>query len=155
MKTARFFKGLLIAVLILAAGTFLFFHRMYRNDLKALRAFIASYQAYDKAILAYGQGGRAEDLAQASANLRRLQALASMRISSLIRSDGELMDQAREIADLAGMEFEDYRSSSADPAAMAKKSEQGRPNRLNSERRQAAWDRFEDLAGRKGDDYER
>ena len=40
-------------------GSFLFFYRMYHDDIKALRSFMASYERYDQAIsdLSMGEGG--------------------------------------------------------------------------------------------------
>ena len=51
-------KWLLIFVLAVAAGVFLFFYRMYHDDIKALRGFMASYERYDQAIsgLSIGRG---------------------------------------------------------------------------------------------------
>ncbi len=55
-------KWLLIFVLAVAAGSSLFFYRMYHDDIKALRSFIASYERYDQAVsgLSIGEGGAIE-----------------------------------------------------------------------------------------------
>ena len=50
METSKKYVVLFAVALITIAGAFLFFHRLYNKDVKALTDFIASYKKLDKAI---------------------------------------------------------------------------------------------------------
>jgi hypothetical protein len=143
-----------ILVLALPAGALLFFHRMYGHDIKALKGFLASYENFDNAMPAVADNGFEGGLGRASKALSELQARASMRLSSLIRHDGELMSRARQVADLAQKEINAFgacedlsedRASAPALAANAKEISQG--CELLREQRKAAFARFEELAG--------
>ncbi|MBE3124390.1 MAG: hypothetical protein IMZ57_01880 [Acidobacteria bacterium] len=139
---------MLIVVLAASAGVFFFFYRMYHDDIKALRGFIASYERFDKAISDLSMSG-ADDIESKVGNaVIDLSAKAPLRLSSLIKNDAELMDQALEVADLSGKGLESLRaykraiqSKNSDLDVLAK--EYGD---LTSKRR-AAYARFQELSG--------
>ena len=148
MRIIRRYKWLLIVVLAVPTGVFFFFYRMYHNDIKALRGFIASYERFDKAISDLSMSG-ADDIESKVGNaVIDLSAKASLRLSSLIKNDAELMDQAIEVADLVRRELEDlrvYRSEirnkNADLDGLAEES------RILTGKRKAAYARFQELSG--------
>ena len=139
---------MLIVVLAVPTGVFFFFYRMYHDDIKALRGFIASYERFDKAISDLSMSG-ADDIESKVGNaVIDLSAKASLRLSSLIKNDAELMDQAIEVADLVRRELEDlrvYRSEirnkNADLDGLAEES------RILTGKRKAAYARFQELSG--------
>ncbi|MBE3110457.1 MAG: hypothetical protein IMZ46_08080 [Acidobacteria bacterium] len=139
---------MLIVVLAVPTGVFFFFYHMYHNDIKALRGFIASYERFDKAISDLSMS-KADDLeGQIGSAVSDIEAKASLRLSSLIKNDAELMDQAIEVADLARRELEGlrvYRSEiqnkNADLDGLAEES------RILTGRRKAAYARFQELSG--------
>jgi hypothetical protein len=151
VKAGRSRIWLLIAILAAAAGTLFVFFRMYQHDVKALKSFMASYRSFDRAASIpadKGLSSSAVDCARkAAADLR---VKASLRISSLIRHDAELMDAMHEIAGLAQAEIE--RLTSYDSAVRNGIPD---PEELAQERaalrgkRQAAYERFEELGGLK------
>jgi hypothetical protein len=106
------YKALLIIALILLAGIFFFFYRLYQNDVKALTNFLAAYQKFDQAVSNYStavfasnqDGASAADALEQKTDeaLAELNTRASVRISSLIKNDGELMRAALEIEELSG-----------------------------------------------------
>jgi tRNA A37 N6-isopentenylltransferase MiaA len=109
MEIIKKYKALLLIVLVVA-GIFLFFYRMYHNDVKALTDFSASYEKFDKAISDFSVS-KTDDLEnRASDALAELTTKAQFRISSLIKNDPQLMDQALEVADLSGKELETLRA---------------------------------------------
>ena len=131
---ARSLRWIAVLVLVAAAAILIFGLRMYRNDIKELKRFMAAYYRFDTAAAEEalrGQGGGSPDVRRA---LSELQAYAGMRLSSLIKNDGELMVRAREVAGLAQSEVE------------------GRSGRLSegsvklTEDRKAAFARFLELA---------
>ena len=126
----------IIIVLILAvpAGVLMCFYRMYHDDITALKRFMAAYDRFDRAVSLNGDSGRSEVSDKAGEAVIELQARASLRLSSLIKNDGELMKQAREAADLARRELESLGM-------------EGRS--LIHEKRIAAYDRFQELSGRR------
>jgi hypothetical protein len=150
MRIIRRYKWLLIFILIVAAsaGVFFFFYRMYHDDIKTLRGFIASYERFDKAISDLSMSG-ADDIESKVGNaVIDLSAKASLRLSSLIKNDAELMDQAIEVADFARRELEGlrvYRSEiqnkNADLDGLAEES------RILKGKRKAAYARFQELSG--------
>ena len=134
MKIAKPTKRLLVSILVVSAVVFLFFFRMYRDDIKTITGFMASYEQFDKAVSFYADKGRPDGLGKANEALIELQARASLRLSSLIKNDGELMDQAREVADLSRRELEGLKMED---------------HRLLHEKRIAAYARFQELSGRR------
>ena len=146
MENFKKYKVLLVLALVMIVGVFLFFSRMYHNDIKALEGFLASYETYDKAISDYSIGKTADLESKARDALIELNTKATFRLSSLIKNDAELMDQALEVADHSGKELESLRaykraiqSKSSDLDGLAK--EYGD---LTSKRR-AAYARFQGL----------
>jgi hypothetical protein len=146
-------KWLLIFILIVAAsaGVFFFFYRMYHDDIKELRGFIASYERFDKAISDLSMSG-ADDIESKAGNaVIDLSAKASLRLSSLIKNDAELMGQAIEVADLARKELEvlrvyrsEIQNKNADLNGLAEES------RILTGKRKAVYARFQELAGPRG-----
>lgn len=111
METIKKYKLLLIPILLVLAGIFFFFN-MYINDIKALKDFVISYEKFDKAISDFSVSKTDELEKKADDALVELNTKATLRISSLIKNDRELMDKAREVTNLSGKEFDclkDYR----------------------------------------------
>jgi hypothetical protein len=150
MKIIKKYRALLIIALVVVAGIFFFFYRFYHNDVKALADFSVSYEKFDKAISDFSIN-KTDDLeSKAGDTLIKLNAKATFRLSSLIKNDAKLMDQALEVADLSGKELESLRaykraiqSKNADLDGLAK--EYGD---LTSKRK-TAYARFQELSGLK------
>jgi hypothetical protein len=150
MKIIKKYRALLIIALVVVAGIFFFFYRFYHNDVKALADFSVSYEKFDKAISDFSIN-KTDDLeSKAGDTLIKLNAKATFRLSSLIKNDAKLMDQALEVADLSGKELESLRaykraiqSKNADLDGLAK--EYGD---LTSNRK-TAYARFQELSGLK------
>jgi hypothetical protein len=150
MKITNQCKRLLIFIPILAAlaGVFFFFYRMYHDDIKALKDFSASYERLDRAISDLSMR-KADDLeGQVGSAVSDIEAKASLRLSSLIKNDAELMDQALEVADLARRELEALRvfrseiqNKNADLDGLSEES------RILAGKRKAAYARFQELSG--------
>ncbi len=141
-------KWLLILVLAVAAGVFLFFYVMYRDDIGALRSFMASYERFDKAVSDLSVGGADDPEGTAGSAAADLASKASLRLSSLIKNDASLMSQAVEVADLARREIESLRAyrlgiknENADVDELAEAS------RALTDRRKEAYARFQELGG--------
>jgi hypothetical protein len=108
--------ALLLIALIAAAGVFFFFYRFYQHDMTALTEFTAAYENYDRAISDFSGPVLAANPAstpaadelerKADAALLELGAKASVRISSMIKNEKEIMSATLEIADLAGKELD-------------------------------------------------
>lgn len=110
MEIIKKYKVLLVLAPVAIVGVFLFFSRMYHNDITALEGFLASYETFDKAISDFSIS-KTDDLeSKAGDALIELNAKATFRLSSLIKNDAELMDQALEVADLSGKEIESFRA---------------------------------------------
>jgi hypothetical protein len=110
METIKKYRVLLILALVLIVGVFFFFYRMYHNDIKALEGFVTSYEKFDKAISDFSIG-KTDDLeSKAGDAFRELNTKAAFRISSLIRNEKKLMDQALVVANLSGKELESLRA---------------------------------------------
>ncbi len=136
-------KWLLILSLVAAAVICLFFIRMYDGDIKALKSFMASYADFDKAITSYADRGGSNALDQAGEALIELQTRSSLRLSSLIKNDAELMKQAREVADLSRRELDSLRALASRPG-----DQNPNPDELvKKDQRRAAYARFQDLGG--------
>lgn len=141
-------KWLLILVLAVAAGVFLFFYVMYRDDIGALRSFMASYERFDKAVSDLSVGGAADPESKPGSAAADLASKASLRLSSLIKNDAGLMDQALEVADLARREIESLRAyrlgiknENADVDELAEASQ------ALTRKRKEAYARFRELGG--------
>lgn len=142
------YKWLLVLVPVVAGSIFLFFYRMYHDDIKALKSFMASYEKYDKAISDLSASGGDDRENKAGDAAADLSAKAFLRLSSLIKNDAELMDQALAVADLARRELDSLRFSRSEiqnkNAGLAKLAEEAR---VLTGKRQAAYARFQELSG--------
>jgi hypothetical protein len=145
------YKRLLIFILVASAGIFIFFYRMYHDDMKALKGFIASYERFDKAIFDLAVSKADEFETHADNAVIDLKSKASLRLSSLIKNDAGLMDQALEVADLARREMENLKvymseiqSQKADVDRLQEES------RFLKGKRKASYARFQELAGTRG-----
>jgi hypothetical protein len=108
------YKWWLLVLTVMMVGALSAFS-FYRHDVTALEEFSASYQRFDKASLVFSASVSASNLEGVSATdglelktdeaLVELNTKASVRISSLIRNDGELMSAELEIADLSRKEL--------------------------------------------------
>jgi len=140
-------KWWLILVLA-AAGVFLFFYRMYHDDIEALRSFMTSYERYDKAFSDLSLGGGSELEGKAGSAAADLASKASLRLSSLIKNDAGLMDQALDVADLAQQELEGLRAyKKAIQHENADVDELAEASRILTGKRKAAYARFQELGG--------
>jgi hypothetical protein len=149
-NSTNIYKRLIIFILILvvSACVFFFFYRMYHDDFKALRGFIASYERFDKAISDLPMSAADDFESKAGNAVIDLSAKASLRLSSLIKNDAELMDQAIEVADLARRELEGlrvYRSEIQNKKADL--DELAGESRILTSKRKAAYARFQELSG--------
>ena len=150
MEIIKKYKWLPVVVLTVLAAVLLFFYRFYRNDIKALEDFLASYEAFDRAISDFFISQTDDLEGQTGDALIELDKKAALRLSSLIKNDAKLMGQALEVANFAGREFDSLmaykgaiQSQKADLEGLAK--EHGD---LTSERK-AAYARFRELGGLK------
>jgi hypothetical protein len=146
-----------VVVVLAAAAGFLIFSHIYRVDMRALEGFVASCGRFDEVMPAEPGRNRPGGLDAEREALADVQARASLRLSSLIRNDNELMAQAREVADLAQREFESLRAYDAGLAAQTG----GRVVEVQAEKldreyvvlqvkRKAAFARFMELGGTAG-----
>jgi hypothetical protein len=142
----------LIMLLAGAAGIYFLVHHFYDRDVQALNDFKSAYTAYDQAITAAAKTLQlSDDLKQTAGQaLADMQARASVRISSFIKNDGELMNTEQEIAALSGKEMDALQMYQA---ALVKKSAdiEQRKKELDdlTSQRQAAYLHFQEL-GRLG-----
>ncbi|MGZ5488361.1 MAG: hypothetical protein ACXWF4_07495 [Candidatus Aminicenantales bacterium] len=148
MKIAKPNKWSLIFILVVAAGVLFFAIRMYQDDIKAIKGFMASCEEFDKAISGLSQSAADDFESRAGDAAVGLSAEASLRLSSLIKNDAKLMDEAREVADLARKELESLRAyqrgirqENADVEELAEGS------RILTEKRKTAYARFQELGG--------
>ena len=146
MDIIKQYQWLLIVALVVLAGVFFFLNRLYRNDVQALTDFSAAYQKFDKTIADFSVSSTDDLDSKTDEALVELTEKATVRLSSLIKNDAELMNQAREVADLSGRELASLkiykgasRSKNADSDGLAK--EYGD---LTSKRK-AAYARFRQL----------
>ena len=132
---AKSLRWVIVLVLVAAAAVLFVLVRMYRTDIKELKRFMAAYARFDTVLAESALRGPGDEAADIRRALSELQSYSGMRISSLIKNDGELMAQVREIADLAQKEVLTREGSPGeDPAALR-------------EKRKAAFARFMELAG--------
>jgi geranylgeranyl pyrophosphate synthase len=150
MEIIKKYRALIIIVLVVAAGIFFFFYRFHHHDTKALTDFVPAYEKFDKAIADFSIGETDDLESKASDALIELNTKASVRLSSLVENDAELMSKELEIADFSGKELDNLRaykraikSKNADLVGLAK--EYGD---LTSKRK-TAYARFQELAGLK------
>jgi len=142
------YKWLLIFILIVAAGVLFFFFRMYHNDTGELKRFMASYERFDRAMSDLSMTGTDDSMSKAENAAADLNAKASLRLSSLIKNDAELMDQAREVADLARREIDSLRVYRVE--ALNKNTDVDRlaeESRVLTGKRKAAYARFREFGG--------
>ena len=79
-------KLCLVAALVVVVGA-AFMYRMWRDDMRVLAEFMASYEQFDQAV--------------SEQTLTELRSKSAMQISSLVKNDGSMMKAAREVSDLA------------------------------------------------------
>lgn|SRR5574341_176186 len=158
MEIIKKYKVLFVLALILIAGVFFLFYRMYHDDVKALEGFVASYEIYDKAISDYSLSVFASNFEDAPTTdglerkadeaLVELNSKAHARLSSLIKNDAELMSTILEIADLSGKEsdaLKTYKRAAADQKVNLESLAKESGDLTN--KRQTAYVRFRKLAG--------
>ena len=138
LKTIKKYKWLLVFAAAVLVGGLFFFYNLYHHDIKALESFIASYEKFDKAILDFSESKTDDSRGRAVSAFVELNANASVRISSLIKNDGELMNTEREIAGFAEKEFESLKNVKEHADLTSK--------------RKAAYARFQEFAGEKASD---
>ncbi len=147
-------------VLIIAGGILFFFYHFGQGDAKTITGFSIAYDNYDKAISDLsksvfssnpGDTPATDDLeSRASEALAELNIKGSARISSLTKSDAELMSTMKETGDLSGKELNTLRAyqkakiENLGNMSMFLKEFNGLTNQ-----RQAAHARFLELAGLK------
>ena len=83
MTTAKRYKWPFVIVLALAAIVCFFFFRMYHDDIKALKGFMASYHSFNEAISSFAGRGGADALSRAGEAVMELQAKASQALAAL------------------------------------------------------------------------
>jgi hypothetical protein len=154
MKNVKPSKWPLLVILAAAAALVFFFYRMYRSDIQTLKGFMASYEDLDRTISSYLVNGSRGTLGKAAEAVIDLEANASLRLSSLIRNDAELMSWMREVAGLSRQEIDrlqarDRLSGGLNPAPddAAKAEELAKECTALREKRKAAYARFSELGG--------
>jgi hypothetical protein len=108
-KRAMMVPGIFLIVLLAgAAGIYFLVHHFYDRDIRALTDFMTAYTTYDQAMTAASKSEQLSDDLQQTAGqaLADMQTRASVRISSFIKNDGELMDTEQQIADLSTKEMD-------------------------------------------------
>ena len=157
MESIKRYRWLLLSALVVLAGLF-FFYRLYHRDVKALTDFLAASEKFDKAVSDFSTRLLAQNLEvpppaddperKAEEALAKLEAKASIRLSSLIKNDAELMKLTLEIARLSGKELAALRGykgavldKNADLAGLAKELAD------LTRQRQTTYARFRELAG--------
>lgn len=131
---ARYPRGVVVLVLLAVAAILYVGLRMYRTDIKELKRFMAAYSRFDTAMTEDALRAGHDEAGDVRRALAELEAYAGMRLSSLIKNDGELMVQAREVAALAQREYQ------------ARTSGVGEEWTSLNEERKAAFFRFLELA---------
>ena len=119
-----------VLALLAAAGVFLFIYHFHTSDVTALTDFSAAYHNFDQAVSDFSTLVQAPDSAgapaadsleqKADAALAELKTKASVRISSLVEHDAEIMNLTAEISDLSAKELatlKEYRRTAADKNA--------------------------------------
>src|SRR5574341_1068652 len=157
MRIIKNHKGLLMMALVALAGLFYFCH-LYRRDVRSLTDFSVAYEKFDQAASElsialfatyFESGSTLVDLEhKAEGTLADLKTRGSVRISSLIKNDAELMSTTVEIVELAGKEIdalEKYKRAAAEKDADLDKLAKELGDLTN--KRQNAYARFKELAG--------
>ena len=142
------YKWLIILGIVAVAGGSYFYLHFYARGINALLAFSASHERFDRAIAEFSLN-RTDDLGrQAGEALSDLQARSTFRLSSLIKNDGALMGQAREIAGLARSEYESLQAYSRALQTQAVGADSlAKEFGVLHEKRKAAFARFKELGG--------
>jgi hypothetical protein len=148
MEMIKKYKWPIVLALFVSTGVLSFFYRFYHSDMKALAGFSASYKKFNQTISDFSIWKTDELENKAGDALTELNTKASLRLSSLIKNDAELMDLALEVANLSGKEMENLRVHKR-----ASQSQNADLDRLAGEygtltlKRKAAYARFQQLAG--------
>lgn len=117
MENIKQYKFLLEVFIFIIAVVFLFFYNMYRHDVRILQNFVSAYESFDRY--------------PSDDTLIGLVTNANFKISSLIKNDKLLTDQAHTIGVLAGEEIQGMKNI-------------GDYGYINKERK-AAYARFQEL----------
>lgn len=149
------YTWLLVIALAMLTGLY-FINRMHRHDIKAVKDFMTAYKEYDDAVLAFSIPAVEPNMADGTTteNLKRkadlalagLDSKASVRLSSFLKNDAELMNVARRIANLSREELaalETFGRSETD-SSVDLNMKNKEPGALTNERKQA-YARFEKL----------
>ncbi len=156
MDMLKKYWSLLVIPLILCAGAFFILYRMGSNDAKSLAAFSAAYKTYDQSISDFSKsifaGAPTSSDVEQKANEAQaeLKTQASARISSLTKNDGQLMQVMQKITDLSSKELAaaaEYKNAVGDQSADISQLASAFADLTNQ--RQAAYARFQELAGLK------
>ncbi len=150
MESIRKYKALLVLGLIVLAGIFFFFYRMYQGDMQKLEGFVTAYEKFDTAISDFSISKTADSEKKADDALAELTASSGFRVTSLIKNDSIIPSSTLEVADLSGKELESLKAyaiaiqnKSADVDTLAKEYGDLTANR------KAAYDRFEGSSANK------
>lgn len=148
-KRTMIVPGIFLIVLLAgAAGIYFLVHRFYDRDIQALTDFMTAYTAYDQAMTAATKSLQlSEDLKQTTAQAQAdVQTRASIRISSFIKNEDEVMNTEQEIAELSTKEMD---ALLAYQESLARKSPDVELRKKELEditrQRQAAYSHFQDL----------
>jgi len=142
------YKWSLILILGIIAGAFFVYDHFYQRGIRAVEAFSASYDHFDKAISDLAASATDDSEIKARAALAGLKAKTAFRLSSLIRNDGELMNQARAVADLSERELASLEAfQGASQVKSGSLEELAREAGDLAAKRIAAFARFRELCG--------
>ena len=105
MAIIKKYKWLLIIILAVLVSAFLFFGRLCRSDIKIITDFLASYEKFDRAMTDFSMSLTDDSEEKANDFIIELETRSNFRISSLIKNDKKIMDQALKIAEFSRKEF--------------------------------------------------
>jgi hypothetical protein len=142
-------KWLMVAFLVAAVAAFVFLKRFYYDGVRSLEAFVGSCETYDRAVAGLSRTMTDDAENKARDALIDLRAKAGFRLSSLIKHDAELMNQAREVADVSGKELDALEAYRRAVQARNADSDTVNAYRVLAGKREAAWARFRELGGLK------
>ena len=150
MEIIKKYKWFVVVALVMLAAVFSLFYSLYHHDVNALTDFSVSYEKFDKSILDFSIS-QTDDLQNSARDaVIELTTIAHSKLSSLIKNDAELMNQALLVADLSARELVCLKSYKG--AIQSKKVDIGELaimyGELNSKRK-IAYARFQELAGLK------
>jgi hypothetical protein len=157
MIKTRLLLALSVIGLIVVSGVIFFSYRMYQADIDKLVSFETAYRLYDRNITDYStqvltanhkKKAVAAEEKKAYESLAALRIAASVRISSLIKNDGEAMRSMQKISVISNKEFEvleQYKNAATNENADL--SELAKSVRDLANQRQASFAYFMELGG--------